>query len=64
MKKSFTVFFVAGAKDGETLGTFETEAEAIRFARQFQEEHEDLIPAAAVSESQTTTIIRLNGKGE
>lgn len=41
MKKSFTVFFVAGARDGETLGTFETEAEAIRFARQFQEEHEE-----------------------
>lgn len=41
MKNEYTVFWVAGKRDGETLATFEEERDAIRFARQFQEEHED-----------------------
>lgn len=37
----YTVYWVAGERDGETLGEFETENEAIKFARAFYDEHED-----------------------
>lgn len=39
--QAYTVYWVAGDRDGETLGEFETEAEAIKFAREFEKEHKD-----------------------
>ena len=39
-KKTFTVIWVAGERDGETLGEFESEYEAIKFAREFEKQHE------------------------
>lgn len=35
------VYFVGGERDGEVIGRFDTEAEAIKFARKFEKEHED-----------------------
>jgi len=36
----YTVYWVAGERDGETLAEFSIEAEAIMFAKKFYEEHE------------------------
>ena len=40
-EKAYTVFFVAGERDGETLGEFDTITEAIKFAQEFQEQHKN-----------------------
>ena len=37
----YTVFWVAGKRDGQELGNFETEREAIKFAKEFLNEHEE-----------------------
>lgn len=37
----YTVYWIAGERDGETLAEFASEAEAIMFAKKFIEEHED-----------------------
>lgn len=39
--KFYEVFWVAGDRDGETLGTFEDEYDAIKFACKFWDEHEE-----------------------
>lgn len=40
-EKYYTVFWVAGERDGETLGEFDTEQEAIKFAEEFLKQHEE-----------------------
>ena len=35
----YTVFWIAGVRDGETLGEFETEKDAVDFARRFFSKH-------------------------
>lgn len=37
----YTVFYVGGERDGETLYVTESEIEAIAFARKYSKEHED-----------------------
>lgn len=39
-EKCYTVFWVAGERDGETLGEFDTEQETIKFAEEFQKQRE------------------------
>ena len=36
----YTVFWIGGEKDGETIATFETERAAVNFAKAYQDEHE------------------------
>lgn len=36
----YVVYWTGGERDGETLGEFDSEAEAIKFAREFQKQHE------------------------
>lgn len=41
----FTVFLIGGTSDGAELGQFETEREAVAFAKKYGEEHiEELEP--------------------
>lgn len=37
----YTVFWVGGELDGKTIATFDTEREAIKFAKGFFENHEN-----------------------
>lgn len=41
MSKVYTVFWVGGKRDGETIGTFDDEREAAEFAEHFFYEHEE-----------------------
>lgn len=36
----YTVFWVGDPRDGEILGKFETEGDAVNFAAKFENEHE------------------------
>ena len=38
--EEYTVFWIGGEKDGQTIATFATEREAVEFAKQFRNEHE------------------------
>ena len=40
-KKTYTVFYIGGERDGETLFTTDNENEAIKYARKFYDEHEN-----------------------
>ena len=37
----YTVYWTGGERDGETIGEFDTEGEAIKFANDFYKQHED-----------------------
>lgn len=37
----FEVYWIGGEKDGQTVGRFETEREAIKFANAFWKDHEE-----------------------
>lgn len=41
MNKQYEVIFVGAPKDGEVLATFNDEMDAIKFARQYWDDHKD-----------------------
>ena len=55
----YTVYTVGGEIDGTVIGTFETESEAIKFARDFVKENvfDDLCGGVAIEDESGNVVI-------